>query len=161
MPFIRNKKRIDMSTEELSHLEAYMNDYENRSRDLESHATNDLEKYLWLGNAAGIAISGIYIQSAKTAIAHTLYWGVGFLLFGLIVLVLLKYLSAFISSRDRFRFQMAKMQFETGKETDAVLDINVIHDKKFRCLRRIYLVSIYGVGLLFICGCVLILFGKI
>ena len=154
MPRFYDKKLSGYGQQELDEMKAYIADYENHARDKESKSAEDVEKYLWLGNAGALAVSGTFIQLAHATGNKILYFGIGLFLVGLLLLLILKFLSAYISSRDRYRFQCARMMFETDKETDLILSLDKIRDKTFHHLRKIYHIIVKIVGMLFIAGCV-------
>ncbi|TAL59409.1 MAG: hypothetical protein EPN84_11300 [Legionella sp.] len=135
--------------------EKILMDYLNKSRELESDTINDLEKHLWLANAAAATITIGYIQSKAEVNCLQLIGGWAFIL-GIISLMLMKFVSAFNSSRDRKRFQEASPNIT---ENNCKEKIKEIKDKTFVCLRRAYLILQYGSGTLFIVGCILILLG--
>lgn len=139
----------------MKEFEKVLDDYWNKSRTLESHTIDDLEKHLWLANAAAATITIGYVQSKGGAHCLQIIGGWAFVL-GIIFLVLMKFVSAFNSSRDRKRFQEA---IPNITEENFDKKIREIKDKAFVYLRSVYLILQYGSGFLFIAGCILILLG--
>lgn len=139
----------------MTELEKLLDDYWNKARDLESHTINDLEKHLWLANAAGATITIGYIQSNNVVGCLQVLGGWAFVL-GIIFLVLMKFVSAINSSRDRLKFQEATKGITEG---NAEKKIKGIKDKIFVRLKCLYLILQFGSGILFVSGCVLILLG--
>lgn len=154
-----NKKISKYSPKELEELRVYITDYENFARDKESKTAEDVEKYLWLGNAAALAVSGTYIQLMRATGTKVLYVGIGLFIAGLLLLLILKFLSAHISSRDRYRFQCARMKFESDEEPDLVISIDKVRDGTFSRLRKAYHLIVRTVGVLFIGGCIVVIVG--
>lgn len=154
---LQNKKRSEYESEgALSELEETSKDYWNKSRDDETKTIEDLEKHLWLGNAAAATISLGYIQ-AKEVVCQSQYYGAWAFVSGILMLVVMKYVSSFNSSRDRYRFQDAKSKFDAEEETDFIF--KGVRDKTFNILKKIYLFLQYGAGAAFILGCILTLIG--
>lgn len=154
-----DKKISKYSPKELEELNVYITDYENFARDKESKSAEDIEKYLWLGNAAALAISGTYIQLMHATGSKIFYAGIGLFVVGLLLLLILKFLSGYISSRDRYRFQCARMKFEADQETDLALSINKVRDNTFSCLRKAYHFIVRTAGALFMGGCIIVIVG--
>ena len=153
---LQNKKRSAYSAADLAQLDATLSDYWDKSRNLESESVVDLEKHLWLANGAAATAAIGFIQ-AKTAVSFWQYTGAWAFVSGLLVLIILKYLSAFNSSRDRNRFQAAKSRFDANETTDEVF--RGVRDKMFSVLKKAYLVLQSLSGAAFIAGSVLTLIG--
>ena len=150
------KKRSEYLPNELARLEPILEDYRENSRSLESDTATDLEKHLWLANGAAATLSIGFVQASN---AVTLWQNAGCWSFisGIFCLVILKYLSATLSSRDRFRSQDAKSRFDANEVTAQVL--REIRDRTFRVMKRAYLVLQWGAGFAFITGLILTLVG--
>lgn len=153
---LQNKKRSAYSAADLANLDAALTDYWDKSRDLESETVNDLEKHLWLANGAAATVAIGFIQ-AKTDIPVWQYVGAWVFVSGILLLVILKYISAVNSSRDRYRFQDAKSRFDAEEVTDEVF--RNVRDGTFRFLKRTYLVLQWGAGIAFIAGSIFTLVG--
>lgn len=130
---LQNKKRSAYSEADLAKLYVNLSDYWDKSRKLESETVVDLEKHLWLANGAAATAAIGFIQ-AKTAVSFWQYAGAWAFVSGILVLVILKYLSAYNSSRDPYRFQDAKSCFDANETTDEVF--RNVRDKTFSVLRR-------------------------
>jgi hypothetical protein len=155
------KKRSAYTAAELAELQHYLNDYASKSRDMETKAADDLQKHLWLGNAAAVTISVGYIQIAGRSVSNLQYVGASMFVAGIAALVVLKYLGAYTSSRDRFRFDKAHMAFEADTGTDDALMLNSIRDITYNKLHAVYLLLQYIAGLLFLMGCMVTVLGVI
>ncbi|MBI1984457.1 MAG: hypothetical protein HYS61_09685 [Acidobacteria bacterium] len=153
---LQNKKRSAYSAADLAKLYASLDDYWNKSRDLESETVNDLEKHLWLANGAAATVSIGYIQ-AKTMVPVWQYLGAWAFVAGILLLLVMKFVSSLNSSRDRYRFQDAKSRFDADEVTDHVF--HTVYDRTFRVLKGSYLVLQWGAGLAFIAGAILTLIG--
>jgi len=153
---LQNKKRSDCSADELAKIEAMASDYWDKSRTKETDTVVDLEKHLWLANGAAATITIGFVQ-AKPILPLWQYAGAWAFIAGILMLVVMKFVSASISSRDRYGFQDAKSRFDANEVTDWVF--RDVKDKTFRVLRRLYLALQWSAGLAFIVGCVLILIG--
>ncbi len=153
---LQNKKRSAYSAADLAKLDASHDDYWDKSRDLESETVKDLEKHLWLANGAAATISIGFVQ-AKQTLPIWQYAGAWAFVAGILLLVILKFVSALNSSRDRYRFQDAKSRFDAEEVTDHVF--RSVRDKTFRVLKGSYLVLQWGAGIAFIAGCILTLIG--
>lgn len=152
----QNKKRSAYSTVDLAKSDPILDDYWDKSRVLESETLNDLEKHLWLANGAAATISIGYIQ-AKTSIPLWQYVGAWAFVVGVLLLLVMKFVSSLNSSRDRYRFQDAKSRFDADKVTDDVF--RTVRDCTFRSLNRSYLLFQWGAGLAFVAGAILTLVG--
>jgi hypothetical protein len=153
----QNKKRSEYEKDgDLPDIEEMSKDYWNKSRDSETKTIEDLEKHLWLTNAAAATVSIGYIQ-AKDIVCQSQYYGAWAFISGIIMLVVMKYVSSINSSRDRNRFQEAKSKFDADEATDYIFED--IRDKKYNALKKCYLFLQYGAGLAFIVGCILTLIG--
>jgi hypothetical protein len=153
---LQNKKRSVYTAADIAKLDATLADYWDKSRDLESQTVNDLEKHLWLANGAAATVAIGFIQ-AKTIVPFWQYVGAWVFVSGILLLVILKYLSAFNSSRDRYRFQDAKSRFDAGEVTDEVF--RGVRDRTFLVLKKTYLVLQWGAGVAFIAGSIFTLVG--
>lgn len=153
---LKDKKRSAYFEGDLAKLEASHNDYWDKSRALEWETINDLEKHLWLANGAAATVSIGFIQ-AKAIVSLWQYAGACAFVFGILLLVILKYLSALNSSRDRYRFQDARSRFDADEVTDYVF--SNVQDRKFRILKRAYLFLQRGAGAAFIAGSIFTLIG--
>jgi len=151
-----DKKRSAYSADDLAKLEASHGDYWDKSRALESETVADLEKHLWLANGAAATASIGFIQ-AKAVVSLWQYAGSWAFMSGILFLVVLKYVSALISSRDRYRFQAAKSRFDADEITDHVF--RNVHDRTFHALKYIYISLQWGAGAAFIVGSIFTLIG--
>ena len=155
---IQNKKRSEYERDgDLPDIEKMSLDYWNKSRDAETKTIEDLEKHLWLANAAAATVSIGYIQTAKTIVCQAQYYGAWAFVSGILMLVVMKYVSSINSSRDRYRFQDAKSKFDAEEVTDHIF--KDVRDKTFNILKKSYLFLQYGAGIAFILGCILTLTG--
>lgn len=154
---LQDKKRSEYESDgNISQIEDMSKDYWNKSRDDETKTIEDLEKHLWLANAAAATISLGYIQ-AKEVVCQLQYYGAWSFVSGILMLVIMKYVASINSSRDRYRFQDAKSQFDAEEVTDFIF--KGVRDKTFTALKNIYLLLQYGAGIAFILGCILTLTG--
>jgi len=154
---LQDKKRSAYAKDgDLPDIEEMSKDYWNKSRDTETQTIEDLEKHLWLANAAAATVSIGYIQ-AKEIVCRSQYYGAWAFILGILMLVVMKYVSSINSSRDRYRFQDAKSKFDAEEVTDFVF--KEVRDAKFNILKKIYLFLQYGAGVAFIVGCILTLLG--
>ena len=154
---LQDKKRSAYEEDgDLSDIEEVIKDYRDRSRSSETQTIDDLEKHLWLANAAAATISIGYIQ-AKEVVCQSQYLGAWSFVSGILMLVVMKYVSSINSSRDRYRFQDAKSKFDADEVTDLIFQ--TIEDRTFRLLKKCYLFLQYGAGIAFISGCILTLIG--
>jgi len=153
---LQNKKRSAYSAADLAKLDASLDDCWVKSRDLESETINDLEKHLWLANGAAATVAIGFIQ-AKAVVSLWQYAGAWAFVSGILLLVILKYISSVISSRERYRFEDAKSRFDADEVTDHVF--RSIRDKPFRVLKRAYLVLQWSAGVAFIVGAIFTLVG--
>lgn len=154
-----NKKRSAYSAAELQDLNDYLDDYLDNARKSESRSIDDLHKHLWLANGAALTVSVGYMQVNHNSIDHFQYMGVTAFIAGLALLVFLKYLYAFIGSRDRYRFQEAVGKFANDVEPDVVLQIENIRDGLFKVLQKITVVLVYAAGAAFLFGCITTVIG--
>jgi hypothetical protein len=76
---------------------------------------------------------------------------------GILLLVVMKFVSSLGSSRDRQRFQDAKSRFDADEVTDEVF--RTVRDRMFRFSKWFYLLLQWGAGLAFIAGAILTLIG--
>ena len=153
---LQNKKRSAYSTNDLAKLDASLSDYWDKSRALESDTVNDLEKHLWLANGAAATVSIGFIQ-AKTMVTLWQYRGAWAFVSGILLLVILKYVSAWNSSRDRHRFQDAKSRFDADEVIDYVFQS--VRDRNFHVRKFVYFLLKRGAGVAFIAGCIFTLIG--
>lgn len=154
---LQNKKRSEyMKDGDLLDVEEISKDYWNKSRETETKTIEDLEKHLWLANAAAATVSIGYVQT-KELVCQSQYYGAWAFVSAILMLVVMKYVSSINSSRDRYRFQDAKSQFDAEEVTDFVF--KDVRDKTFNVLKKSYLLLQYGAGLAFILGCILTLIG--
>jgi len=154
---LKNKTRTEYEFDhDLPDIEEMSKDYWNRSRDIETKAIEDLEKYLWLANGAAVTISIGYIQT-QDVVSSAQYYGAWLFVSGILLLVVMKYVSSINSSRDRYRFQDAKSRFDAGEVTDLIF--REVRDKTFNILKKTYLFFQYGAGVAFLLGCILTLVG--
>ena len=125
----------------------------DNSRALKSETIDDLEKHLWLANGAAATISIGFIQ-AKDVVSQLHYYGAWFFIIGIIMLVIMKFVSLKLCSRDSDRFEDAKSKFDADEVTDMVFE--EIRDKTYKVLNKVYKCLRCGAGLVFIIGCILI-----
>jgi hypothetical protein len=155
---LQNKKRSDYQKDgDLPALEEVLKDYWDVSRTLETKSIEDLEKYLWLANAAAVTVSIGYIQKADSVSCFQ-YCGAWTFIIAILMLIIIKYVSAINSSRDRHLFQEAKSKFDADEVSDFIFK-DIRGDRTFGNLRKLYLCLQYGAGLAFVGGCVLTLLG--
>lgn len=154
--YLQDKKRSAYSADDIAKLEASHCDYWDKSRVLESETVADLEKHLWLANGAAATASIGFIQ-AKIVVSLWQYAGAWAFVFGILFLVIMKYVSSLNSSRDRYRFQDAKSRFDADEITDHVF-LNV-RDRTFYVLKFAYLSLQWGAGVAFITGSIFTLIG--
>ena len=153
---LKDKKRKEYSSDALKKLEAVISDSWDKSRAVESETIVDLEKHLWIANAAAATISVGFIQS-KAEVSNLHYYGAWSFILGIILLVIMKFLSEYFCSRDRSRLQNAKSRFDADEATDLVFD--EIRDGTYNKLKIAYICLKYGSGGMFILGLVLIVQG--
>lgn len=154
---LRNKKRSEYEKDgDLPDIEEMSKDYWNKSRAMETQTIEDLEKHLWLANAAAATVSIGYIQ-AKDIVCQSQYYGAWAFVSGILMLVVMKYVSSINSSRDLYRFQDAKSKFDADEVTDYVF--KDVRDRIFNILKKSYLFLQYGAGIAFVAGCILTLLG--
>jgi len=154
---LKNKKRSEYERDgDLPDIEEMSKDYWNKSRETETKTIEDLEKHLWLANGAAATVTIGYIQS-KDIVCSSQYYGAWAFVFGILMLVVMKYVSSINGSRDRHRFQDAKSRFDAGEVTDYVF--KEVRDSTFTVLRQSYLMLQYGAGVAFIVGCISTLVG--
>ena len=154
---LQNKKRSEYEKDgDLTDIEEMSKDYWNKSRNDETQSIEDLEKHLWLANAAAATISLGYIQT-KDLVCISQYYGAWAFVSGILMLVVMKYVFSINSSRDRYRFQDAKSKFDAEEVTDYIF--KDVRDNRFNLLKKIYLFLLYGSGAAFILGCILTLIG--
>ena len=153
---LKNKNRDAYLPNDLVKFEGVLTDYWDKSRTLESETIKDLEKHLWLANAAAATASIGFIQVKNSFICWQ-YAGAWAFISGILALVLMKYISSFNSSRDRYRFQNAKSRFDAGEVTDYVFQ--QVRDYKFHLITRAYHILQFTAGAIFIFGLILTLIG--
>ncbi len=134
-----------------------LNDYWDNSRRLESETINDLEKHLWIVNSSAATLIIAYLQTTKNIITPWQYSAACSFVLGIICSFLLKFVSEYNSSRDRFRFEEANSKFLNGEVTDYVF--KNIRDNRYNLIKSLYNGLRDGSGLLFIIGLVLLLIG--
>src|SRR5438093_27362 len=117
---LQNKKRSAYTPADLVKLDASLDDYWNKSREMESETVVDLEKHLWLANGAAATVAIGYVQAAKAAVSIWQQLGAWAFVTGILMLLVLKFISSLNSSRDRYRFQDAKSRFDADEVTDDV-----------------------------------------
>lgn len=154
---ILKKLRSAFTEAEYEDVQEWADDWFEHARLKEGKTIDDLEKHLWLGNAAALTLSGGLFSLGRPAPPQKLVDGLELFVLGLAILVILKYLSVLISSRDRYRMQDAFLRFERELVTDEVF--SNIRDAKFKLLRFVYLVLQYGAGLTFLIGCSCTVYG--
>jgi len=157
---IQRKKRNEYIEDgDLPDFKEMSEDYWNKSRELETKTIEDLEKYLWLANSAAATISIAYIQKIKITISLVQYSGAWFFVSGILMLLIMKYISSINSSRDRYRFQDALSKFNSDEVSDEVFI--TVRDKTFKRFKKAYLLLQYSSGIAFILGCILTLIGVV
>jgi len=160
---IQNKKKNEFVKDgDLPDFEKMSEDYWNKSREMETKTIEDLEKYLWLTNSAAATISIAYLQQKETSTIGwdwVQYCGAWAFVCGILMLLLMKYISMINSSRDRYRFQDALSKFNSGKTSDKIFEN--VRDNKFKYLKKRYLFLQYGSGIAFVMGCILTLIGVV
>lgn len=131
-----------------------LDNYWDNSRQVESEAIVDLDKHIWLLNSGAATLLIGYLQTQSNVSCWQLYSAISFIL-GIVFLFMLKYLSAFLTSRDRFRFQDANSKFLDGMETDYVF--KEVRDITYKCLHKSYVFLQFISGVMFILGLVFLL----
>jgi hypothetical protein len=154
--FLEDKKRSTYSEGELATLERELEDYWQKSSQKESDAVVDLEKHLWLANGAA-ATASVGFLHATTVVSLWQVAGAWAFIVGIVLLVILKFVSEFQSSRMRYRFQDAKMRFDADQVS--ALAFKDLRDKTFEITRCGYLVLRWSAGIAFIAGLVFTLIG--
>ena len=156
MPTLYNKHRSAYSPDELSVLESELEDYWNHARKAESETIKDVEKHLWLANGAAVTASIGFLQ-AKVVPSCWQTLGAWAFLLGIVLLVVMKFVSATQASRMRYRFQEAKTRFDANQTDDMVFAS--LRDETFEIGRRVYLSLQWGSGIAFLVGVTLTLIG--
>ena len=154
---LQNKKRSAYQKKDLLVLEEVLRDYWDKSRTLETKSIEDLEKYLWLANAAAVTVSIGYIHKAAS-VSCVQYYGAWAFIVGILMLIVMKYVSSINSSRDRYLFQKAKSKFDADEVSDVIFK-DIRKDITFSNLTKLYLCLQYGAGLAFVAGCLLTVLG--
>lgn len=121
--------------------------------DLETSTVVDLEKHLWLVNGAAATAAVAFVQQ-KGFISFWQQAGAWAFASGLLFLVTLKFISAYMSSRELARFQESKSQFDAEEQTDFVFRESELRNKTPRFLTWIYRLCLYCAGAAFIFGIV-------
>lgn len=153
---LQDKKRSAYSVADLAKVDKALDDWWDKGRAMESEAVNDLEKHLWLANGAAATVAIGFIQ-AKSTVPLWQFAGACAFVSGILLLVVLKYVSSLHSSHDRYRIQDARSRFDADEVTDDVF--RTVRDRTFHALKRTYLVLQWGAGVAFIAGLVLTLIG--
>jgi len=154
---LQNKGYTDYKRDgDLAKLERTLDDYWDQSRATDTAATVDLEKHLWLVNGAAATITIGFVQAADKTVKGQ-HIGAWFFVFGIILLIGLKFVSATNSSRDAARFREARSKFEASEVTD--YEFRNVRDRVFRRLRITYLALLYGSVIAFVIGCISVLVG--
>ena len=126
----------------------------DRSREHETQSINDLEKTLWLANAGAATITIGFITNTDQPNIFQFYGCASFVL-AIIILLLMKIVSAINASRDRNRRQDCSDKFFTQNKPISFL--GTIRDKWYRRLKFTYL-SLKGLSIcLFLAGCIITL----
>jgi hypothetical protein len=154
---LRNIKRKDYSSDDLEKLKITIADSLDKSRVIESETIVDLEKHLWLANAAAATISISFISKKDVVVTSLQYYGSWSFIIGIIMLVVVKFLSEYFCSRDRSRLQAAKSKFDADEVTDMIFD--EVRDRFYRTLKYVYIGLKYGSGAMFIIGLVFMVQG--
>ena len=126
-------------------------DWWEKSREKESESLTDLEKHLWLANSSAATIAIGLIKSSSLLISNYKKCGAWAFILGIVLLILSKFLTAFISSRDRSRFQKAMKDVDSEDDFTSKT-FKDIRDCKARILNRTYHFLIIGSGVCFISG---------
>ncbi len=154
---LQEKKYSDYLRDGDAHaIDEILREYRQASTAKESGTVEDLEKHLWLANGAAASVAIGYIQAIDNVGRLQLYGAWAFVA-GILSLVILKYVSHIMTSRDRYRFQDAKSRFDANEVTDLVF--RAVRDRTFRWLKRFYWFLQYSAGALFVLGCISTLAG--
>ena len=133
---LQNKKHSDYVNDgDLADIEDMSKDYWNKSREAETKTIEDLEKHLWLANALASTVTIAYLQKQEIVYLSQ-YLGACSFVLGILMLVVMKYVSSMNNSRDRSRFQEAKSRFDAEEATDLVF--KEVRDKTFTILKKTY-----------------------
>ena len=153
--FQRNKLLGDLEKSDLDNYEKFKKDYSEKSTKKESESIDDLIKHLWIVNGASSTISIGMIQS-KGVTDSFQFWATFSFVFGLIVLLIFKFISEFIASRDRYRFYKIIQEIENERiEVDA---ITTIRDRFSNVCRNILICIRVISGACFIAGLSMMLY---
>ncbi len=116
----------------------YKRDYFEKAADRESKSIDDLINHLWIANGAAATASISIIQN-KGVTDSFQYWGACCFIFGLIALLIFKYLSEWIVSRDRFRFQYIINEISNRRiNVDSIMNVRDRHQN----IARLFLIAL-------------------
>jgi hypothetical protein len=155
---LHDKNRSAYSLDELARLEKSLEVYWTRMADLETSTVVDLEKHLWIANGAAATAAVAFVQE-RGFVSLGQHAGAWAFACGLLSLVVLKFLSAYMSSRELARFHEAKSQFDAEERTDFVFREEELRDATAQYLKKAYLWCLYVAGTAFVVGIVLTLVG--
>lgn len=128
----------------------------DRARELESQSVNELEKSFWLANSGAATVTlGFLTAGSNSSLLQIL--GCGAFVAAVILLLLMRIVSALNASRDRSRRQAMSDKFFS--ENLPISTLENIRDKRFQWLRWTYLILKGGAATLFVVGCILTLQG--
>ncbi len=144
------------SSGNLEQIEAMIQDYWDNSRRVESESITDLEKHLWVVNSTAATLLLGYLQTEETVKDFQAYSAASFII-GIVFLFLLKFISAYSTSRDRIRFQIASSKFQAGDATDSIF--HSVRDKKSSIINGTYKFLQRSSGFFFVAGLTSLLVG--
>jgi hypothetical protein len=138
-------------TDKLERVQDWLKSDFDKSREHETQSINDLEKTLWLANSGAATITIGFITNADKPNIIQFYGCASFVL-AIIILLLMKIVSAINASRDRNRRQDHSDKFFTQNKPISFL--GNIRDKWYKRLKFAYL-SLKGLSIcLFLAGCI-------
>ncbi len=157
MDNLQNKKIEQYKRDgDLDVFQKTLDDYWDNSRRAETESINELEKHIWLLNSGSATLLIGYLQTIPSVTCWQLYAAASFVA-GVVLFFILKYIGAYITSRDRARFKEAHSKFIANEETDFVF--KTVRDKYFGYINKAYVLIQFLSGILFVLGLILLLKG--
>jgi len=141
---------------ELDKVKAWLEKDFDRSRDFENQAINELEKVLWLSNSGAATVTIGYLTANEAPSLYQYYGSLAFVS-AIVLLLMLKLVTAINASRDRNRRQDHSDKFFT--ENRPLSYIGEIRDSWYRRFNTAYKTLKYAAIALFVLGCSLTLVG--
>ncbi|MCW3107702.1 MAG: hypothetical protein JWQ09_2208 [Segetibacter sp.] len=123
----------------------------DRSREYETKSIDELEKTLWLANSGAATITIGFLTSSNQPNLFQFY-GCSAFVFAIILLLLMKIVSAINASRDRNRRQDFSDKFFT--QNKPISSMSKIRDKHYNRLKNSYLLLKSLSICLFLAGCI-------